>query len=155
MTQAYGRRDMKQLAGRIRASETDECRAFVSWTRYVRYRGDPLFERVVKIPNERGKRSVMTAILVAIGMKAGFPDYSLLAPLGPYAGLYLEAKRIGGRVDDAQQRWRDRLNDWGYRAEICEGSLELIDATRRYMAHAPASDWYDVPISIEPDRGRR
>lgn len=126
-------------------SENDECKAFVGWTRYVRYQGEPLFERLVKIPNERGKRGAMTAILVGLGMKPGFPDYQLLVPLPPFSGLFLEAKRaLGGRVDPEQRAWQARLIRYGYHAEICEGAEQLIDAVRRYMRAADPRDWYDT-----------
>ena len=135
-------------------TEIDECKAFVDWTRYVRYRGAPLFDRLVKIPNERGKAGVMTAILHRIGMKTGFPDYELLVPLSPHAGLFLEAKRaIGGKVNPEQESWRAALIEFGYQAKICAGADELIGAVRDYMRAAPADDWYDEPLRA-PERAR-
>jgi hypothetical protein len=125
-------------------NENDECRAFVDWTKYVRYKGEPLFDRLVKIPNERGKSGPMTAILTALGMKPGFPDYELLVPLPPYAGLFLEAKRAdGGRVDPEQEAWRAALVEFGYHAEICAGAPALIGATRRYLRRAEPRHWHD------------
>lgn len=115
-------------------SETAECRRFVDWTRLVTFRGRPLFDRTVKIPNERGMRGVMTAILVSIGMRRGFPDYLLLAPAGKFAGLLLEAKKqFGSEIDPEQERWREDLIEFGYHAEICAGADELIYATQQYF----------------------
>jgi len=137
----------------IVASETDECIAFVDWTKYVRYRGEPLFERLVKIPNERGKSGAHIAILQRMGLRNGFPDYKLLVPLPPYAGLFLEAKRErGGRVDPEQESWRCKLIEFGYFAEICAGAGELIDAVRRYMRNAEARHWHDPgPLRLGDD----
>lgn len=128
-------------------SETAECRTFLAWTRLVTFMGESLEVRVVKIPNERGKAGVATAILASIGMRDGFPDYVIHVPViatfvGCHTkhGLYLEAKRVkGGKVDAEQERWRDRLIGWGYHAEICEGALQMIDAVKRYMAMTGAT----------------
>ncbi len=118
-------------------SETAECLAFIGWTQLVFYKGRPLRDRVVKIPNERGKRGIATAILTSIGMAPGFPDYDVLAPAGRWHGLYLEAKkRDGGNVATDQNGWRDLLTEFGYRAEICAGALELIEATKQYFIDA-------------------
>lgn len=121
-------------------SETAECRTFIDWTKLVRFKGEPLYERVVKIANERGKAGASTAILVSIGMRPGFPDYDILAPAGRWHGLYLEAKRVkGGKVEQDQEDWRKKLIRFEYYAEICDGSLELIDAVRRYFHMAGAT----------------
>lgn len=127
-------RPQRVPAGRRVPSETAECRAFVEWTKLVQFRGRPLFDRLVKIPNERGKRGVSTAILASIGMRAGFPDYLLLAPAGKFAGLLLEAKKVDDfTVPPAQETWRDDLIEFGYHAEICAGAENLIYATQQYF----------------------
>ncbi len=36
-------------------TEAQECHVFLDWARIVTYTGEPLIDRVVKIPNERGK----------------------------------------------------------------------------------------------------
>lgn len=132
----------QSLRGSVRPrapSETAECRTFVEWTKLVTFHGEPLYERVVKIPNERGKAGAMTAILTSIGMRAGFPDYDILAPAGQWHGLYLEAKKIrGGIVSTDQTQWREKLIRYGYYCEICAGSLELIRATQNYFLAAGA-----------------
>lgn len=120
------------------ARETDECLTFIEWTRLVRYKGRPLYDRTVKIPNERGKRGASIAILVAIGMRKGFPDYIILAPCGRWAGLFIEAKRAkGGDTDDADQNaWRELLIEFGYEAVICEGAHQMILAVQGYFHRA-------------------
>lgn len=126
------------------ASEWQECLRFIEWTRLVRYRDEPLFERLAHIPNERGKAGIAVARLVAIGLKPGFPDYLVLVPLGAYIGLFLEAKRkTGGDIDPAQVLWREKLLSWGYAAGIHAGADQMIAATRAYFAAAPAADWFD------------
>ena len=125
-------------------SETQECLAFVDWCKLVRFRGEPLYERVVKIPNERGKRSVLTAILTALGMRKGFPDYLLLCPTREHGALFIEAKRMGESADRDQLEWEERLKRFGYYATIAAGSLQMISAVRQYMAKfARAGEWED------------
>lgn len=115
-------------------TETSECLAFIAWTHMVLFRGRPLFDRVVKIPNERGKAGASTAILASIGMRTGFPDYGILAPTRLWSGLFLEAKRIrGSKISTDQEVWRDDLRGFGYCARICAGADELIAATREYF----------------------
>lgn len=127
----------RQPAALPAPSETSECYRFIAWTKFVHFHGEPLYERVVKIPNERGKSGVQTAILIGIGMRPGFPDYSIHAPAGKWHGLYLEAKKVrGGTVDPEQIVWRDKLRRWGYHCEICEGADAMIAATRRYFETA-------------------
>jgi hypothetical protein len=121
--------------------ETEECRTFVDWTRRVQFAGEPLFERVVKIANERGQRGAQTAILTAIGLRKGFLDYAIHAPYGRIHGLYLEAKRRdGGHVPVEQTDWVTKLRAWGYHAAICAGAEEMIYVTRSYMRISGALD---------------
>lgn len=121
--------------------------AFCDWTKLVRWQGEPLWNRTIHIPNERGKAGVMTAILVSIGLRRGFPDYLFPCPVFGRtddqcddektmlaAGLFIEAKRShGGRVDPDQVMWRDSLIRWGYHAVICAGVDEMIAAARGYF----------------------
>lgn len=127
---------MARTAGRSLPvpTETQECQRFIEWTRLARYRGRALFDRVVKIPNERGKAGAAIAVLISIGMRNGFPDYLILAPVGKWAGLLLEAKRTkGSDTTEHQLQWNRDLIEFGYQAEICLGADELIEATRRYF----------------------
>lgn len=114
-------------------SETSECKTFIAWTRLVKFKGEPLFERVVKIANER-RAGPSIAILESIGMREGFPDYDILAPAGQWGGLYLEAKKVdGGKIEPEQEAWRLKLIRFGYHAQICAGSVELIAACQWYF----------------------
>ena len=115
-------------------TETEECQRFIGWTKLVRFRGRPLWDRVVKIPNERGKSGASIGILVSIGMRNGFPDYFIAAPVGIWAGLLLEAKRIkGSDTSDSQVQWQRDLTEFGYYPAICLGADALIAATQRYF----------------------
>lgn len=118
-------------------TEAAECFAFIGWTKVVFYQGRPLFDRVVKIPNERGARGAVIGVLTGIGMRKGFLDYNILAPAGRWHGLYLEAKRLErSETSEDQLAWVARLIEFGYHAEICLGAAGLIDACKRYFLAA-------------------
>lgn len=164
---------------RASALENAECRTFVDWSKLVRWQGEPLWNRLVHIPNERGKAGAMTAILVGLGMRPGFPDYLFPCPVFGRredqgfdektmlaAGLFIEAKRIvGGKVSADQTMWRDNLLRWGYHAVICAGADEMIDAARAYFrgdiwvssgrrgdfCRAHPGDWQD-PTNLQRTR---
>lgn len=123
------------------STEYSECTVFVDWTKLAFWDREPLFERIFKIPNERGGRHAIqvrdAGRLARIGVKKGFPDYGILIPLRPYAGAFIEAKRPGGRVDPDQVAWRNRLIGFGYWAAIAEDGLDMIRLAREYLGGSP------------------
>jgi hypothetical protein len=121
------------MAFKLIPTENDECRTWLDWTRLVTFRGEPLYDRVVMIPNQRTKRSVQTAILVALGLRKGFPDYMVLAPTLGHYGLFIEAKRRNGGARYEQSEWQRRLIGWNYFAAVCKGAGEMITATQSYF----------------------
>jgi hypothetical protein len=129
----------KKINPKALANENQECRTWLDWSKLVSYRGEPLSERIVKIPNERGKAGASIAILIGLGMRPGFQDYLVMAPsVGRsgrlYGGLLLEMKTAdGGRVDSDQVKWRDKAIRFGYHAEICSGGIAMIEATKAYF----------------------
>lgn len=70
----------------------------------------------------------------AEGIKAGFPDLFLFLPRGKYAGLALEVKSLGKKLNPKQKDWLLRLKKQGYAAEYfdtVENGQEILTA---YMA---------------------
>ena len=130
-------------------TEYDECVTFMAWAERVRFRGDPLSNRIVHIPNERDRHrsakqaGIHIARMKKIGVAKGFPDYLVLAAFPTCAGLFLEAKRErGSKTSPEQYAWRDQLIAWGYEAVICKGAVELIRETDRYFRnHARANEY--------------
>ena len=143
---------MSETAPRYRLpapTEHQECLAYIDWTQRVRYKGRPLYERIVHIPNERDKHKgkhnlgIHIAKLASEGVKKGFFDYVILAPFPDCGGLYLEAKRIrGSKTSQEQLDWRERYREFGYEAYICKGADELVKRTQEYFErHAAPGDW--------------
>lgn len=69
-------------------------------------------------------------------MTAGFPDYVILSHpqhdmMGEYDGIsppvFLELKRIGGKLSDAQSAFLERLESEGYITLVAYGSSNAID----------------------------
>ncbi len=68
------------------------------------------------------------------GLKKGVPDLVLPVPAGEFHGLYIELKREkGGVVSPEQRMWLDMLNGCGYKAMVCRGATEAIDAICDYL----------------------
>lgn len=69
-----------------------------------------------------------------IGMKKGCPDINLPVVCYPYAGLYIELKRMKGSSTSKDQKWWiARLREQGYRAEIIKGHIEAIKLIKNYL----------------------
>lgn len=110
-------------------TESQEQIRFVSWCR-----NHPIAKRIYHIPNG-GQRSITTAVrLKAEGTVAGVPDLALNYPHGNYHGLFIEMKRIkGGKVSPEQQDWLEYLNSVGYKAVVCKGFDEAVNAIEVYL----------------------
>lgn len=100
-------------------TEHEEQRTFVSAFRKM----FPLI-RIIAIPNG-GMRSKATAgRLKAEGVSSGVPDVFI-----PEWGFWIEMKRCkGGSVSASQQDWIEYLNRTGYKAVVCKGYEEAMDA---------------------------
>ena len=94
----------------------------------------PDLDMLVHTPNE-GKRSTSTGgRLKKEGLRKGFPDISLCAPHGRYAGLYIELKRIkGSKISKEQKEWIIKLNKHQYAAVFCYGWEEAWKIIKAYL----------------------
>jgi hypothetical protein len=73
------------------------------------------------IPNGGQRHVAVAAKLKAEGVKAGVPDLFLPAPRGNAHGLYIEMKKPGGSVTQAQRRMMAALAAQGYACLVCYG----------------------------------
>lgn len=94
----------------------------------------PELELMYHIPNE-GKRSRSTgARMKAEGLKPGVPDICLPVPRSGYHGLYIELKRLRGNCTTKNQdEWIAKLENQGYRAEVCRGWEEASRIILEYL----------------------
>lgn len=102
---------------------------------FPKYRG-----RLFSIPNgahlagNTGYRVRQINKLKAEGLRAGVPDLMLPVVTQRHAGLFIEMKREkGSRTSQAQKEWIKYLSGAGYKALICKGTDEAIEAIKGYL----------------------
>lgn len=109
-------------------SETWHQRQLIQWARQYPW-GQFLFH----VPNETTGGAGWVVRNRQMGCRKGVPDLMLPIPMGGYHGLFIEMKKPGGRVDEAQRKWNAALNGFGYLAVYCYGWEEARDVLLRYM----------------------
>lgn len=104
--------------GRLPSEHEEQC-AFISAFRKT-FPG----VRIIAIPNG-GWRDIKTAArLKAEGVCKGVPDLFV-----PEWGFWIEMKRQkGGKVSDEQKDWIEYLTANGYKAVVCKGKDEALQA---------------------------
>ena len=127
----------------MRQDEHELQKACVNWFgyQYPQYK-----DLLIAIPNG-GKRHVKTAAkLKAEGVKAGVPDLFLAAPVGYKveangrkiiehlsAGFWIEMKTEKGVIRDSQQKYLDRLSEFGYSTVVCRSFEEFTKSIETYL----------------------
>ena len=101
---------------------------------------DPRLEMLVAIPNGGHRHKAVAARMKAEGLKAGFPDMVLFVPVGEWHGLAIELKYGKNSASKAQLEWLKALHYQGYKAKICRGVAEAVNAIEDYLG---ADDYAD------------
>jgi VRR-NUC domain-containing protein len=94
----------------------------------------PALRLLFAVPNAAKREKKTRGLLLAMGMKAGVPDLLLPVPRDGYIGLAIEMKRIGEKASDVQMAWIDALEEQGWRAIVCWGAGEAIEALQGYVS---------------------
>lgn len=84
------------------------------------------------IPNGGARSKSEAGRFKAEGVKAGVPDVCLPVVRGRWHGLYIEMKRVGGRVEPEQQEYINQLQKQGYCAVVCFGFEEARAVIENY-----------------------
>ena len=118
----------------MRQDEHELQKACVNW---FGYQYPHLKDLLIAIPNG-GKRHVKTAAkLKAEGVKAGVPDLFLAIPTEwkkhYIPGLWIEMKTPKGVIRDSQQKYLDRLSEFGYSTVVCRSFEEFIKSIETYL----------------------
>lgn len=79
------------------------------------------------------KFKIITILKLLGCLRVGFPDLSLPVARGGHHGLYIELKRIGGKVSKDQKWWLRKLTDQGYLAMPAWGYRETTTLLLEYM----------------------
>lgn len=108
------------MRARRRHREDDEARALIQWADlHPVIRG-----RLVHVPNGGKRKYVTAAILKALGVRSGYPDYLLDMARGGYHGLRIELKAPrphNAAVTDSQSEWLEHLAREGYACLVACG----------------------------------
>jgi hypothetical protein len=81
----------------------------------------PELKNMFAVPNGGLRHKAVAMKLKNSGAKAGVPDIFLAYPKGVYAGLWIEMKYGKNKTTPLQRDWINRLQDAGYRVEVCYG----------------------------------
>lgn len=93
----------------------------------------PELEAIYHVPNE-GKRSAVTGgKLRQMGLRSGVPDICLPVPSGEFIGLYIELKKVGGRLTDNQAVWLEMLERYGHCVAVCYGAEDAETVITAYL----------------------
>jgi len=69
----------------------------------------------------------------ATGYQAGFPDLFIYEPRKGYHGLAIELKVKGNYASQKQKSILGKLNDKGYKAQVCTGFDHAVEVIDEYL----------------------
>lgn len=113
-------------------SEHSEQVRLINWVR-ANQSADPRLGLLFAVPNGGTRSAPEARKLKAEGVLAGVPDLCLPVPVGEQHGLFIELKTMKGRASASQKAMIARLNDQGYRAEVCQGHEAAIAVIQDYL----------------------
>jgi hypothetical protein len=123
--------------------EQEECENLIKWAQTLRWRGRPIAEVLIHIPNgaylgsDPKTRAITMGKLIAIGVRPGVFDYLLAVPTAEHPGLWLEMKRTrGGEVSADQKSFRRLMTALGWRCEIAKGWTAASRIIEEHLAAA-------------------
>ena len=119
---------------RRRQHEAGEQIALFQWAQLMEQKY-PELALLFHVPNGTSLKggAIEGAHMKAQGVRAGVPDLCLPIARGGYHGLYIELKAVGGRVQDTQRVWIERLTAQGYRAAVCFGFEAAKAEIEKYL----------------------
>lgn len=117
--------------------EQDAGRCLVEWIDLLALPdGTRPGEYFAHVPNGGARSKVEGAILKGQGVRAGWPDYILDLPCGPYHGARLELKAPNGSKPDSEQlEILARLEAVGYYVAVAWGFDEARECLTRYLRY--------------------
>ena len=81
-----------------------------------------------------GHRNVMEAAkFKQMGVRAGYPDLTLLVPRKGFHALFIEMKTPKGKQSEHQREYQKELEEQGYKYIICRSVEEFIKQVDDYM----------------------
>lgn len=114
----------------LTGTEFEHQKTVVEWAKLVGKYFKPELNALHAIPNA-GKRNPAQA--KGEGICAGVPDLHLPVPRKGFASLYIEMKRLGGKVSDCQRAWHELLQRHGNKVSVCYSADEAIKELQEYL----------------------
>lgn len=93
----------------------------------------PCLSLLYAIPNAGKYKDTGRLYMWAEGLRSGVPDICLPVPNHSFAALYIELKKKGGKVSDAQFSWINALTSVGNKVAVCYGADEAIKVIEEYL----------------------
>lgn len=97
----------------------------------------PALAYLYAIPNGGHRHPIIGAMLKAEGVKAGILDLFLPVARGGYFGMYIEMKRPGGIISEAQRAWIEIFIRQGYLVEVHYAAESALDSLLAYLRLSP------------------
>lgn len=92
-----------------------------------------ILRKYYAVPNG-GKRDKITAAkLKAEGVRPGVPDTHFPVACGNYHSLYIEMKKVGGKLSEDQEIVIADLIQEGNSVEVCEGWIAAVEKLMAYL----------------------
>jgi hypothetical protein len=95
--------------------------------------GAKVADYLYHIPNGGHRDPRVAKKLKRQGVKAGVSDLHLPLARHGFLGLWIELKTEGGRLQDSQRDWLDRMNQAGHMAVVCVGWRAAVDTVASYV----------------------
>jgi len=122
-------------------TEDQEAQCLCEWARVKRWKGAPLSNFLIMIPNgaylggDLRQRHITMARMKRTGFKAGVFDYLLAIPTASAGGLWIELKRRHlGVVSMEQAAFQLDMLSVGYAAAVCKGWEAAKKAIENYLS---------------------
>ncbi len=89
--------------------------------------------RLFAIPNGGQRNIIVATKLKSEGVRPGVPDLMLPVPYGGYHGLFIEMKKVKGKISETQKDWAAFLNSNGYISSTCFGFDDAKSCISNYL----------------------
>lgn len=116
-----------------RLSEDAHQILVMTWARKMAIAGRSELDLLFHVPNGGGRSKGEGAKLKSMGVKAGVSDLFLPVMVLGCGGLWIEMKTDGGVVSEAQDEWIGAMSVGGYKAVVCYGWEEAVEAIKSYL----------------------
>jgi hypothetical protein len=123
-------------------TEFEECCWLTEWARTARWRGRPIAEVLIHVPNggfygkDREAAAVIGRKLRQQGLQAGVFDYIVPVPILSLGcpGFWLEMKRTrDGRVSEDQEKFQKRMQEFGWCCSVAKGWAQASEMILQHL----------------------